>query len=179
MGSPDVVFLLDCDNTLLDNDRVLGDLREHIASEFGPGHCARYWKILDALREELGYVDYLGALQRYRLDDMSDDWATFDESESSSSLHSLSSSSLSFDMNVSEWDLSWDASSHSSLSSLSLFLDVSWRPSAFDIAEASDRDASALLGAPPQADSSAAEKHTTPIAIHRNCIGKTPVGRIR
>ena len=66
MGSPDVVFLLDCDNTLLDNDRVLGDLREHIASEFGPGHCARYWKILDALREELGYVDYLGALQRYR-----------------------------------------------------------------------------------------------------------------
>ncbi len=72
MGSPDVVFLLDCDNTLLDNDRVLGDLRKHIASEFGPRHCARYWKILDALREELGYVDYLGALQRYRLDDMSD-----------------------------------------------------------------------------------------------------------
>src|SRR5438067_13855709 len=91
-------------------------------------------------------------------DEMSDDLATFDESEWSSSLHSLSSSSL---------------------SSLSLFLDVSWRPSAFDIAEASDRDASALLGAPPQADSSAAEKHTTPIAIHRNCIGKTPVGRIR
>src|SRR5438067_5889979 len=74
------------------------------------------------------------------LDDMSDDWATFDESESSSSLHSLSSSSLSFDINVSEWDLSRDASSHSSLSSLSLFLDLSWRPSAFDIAEASDRD---------------------------------------
>jgi FMN phosphatase YigB (HAD superfamily) len=72
VASDDVVFLLDCDNTLLDNDRVLADLREHIAAEFGPTHCARYWSLFEELRAELGYADYLGALQRYRLDDMSD-----------------------------------------------------------------------------------------------------------
>jgi FMN phosphatase YigB (HAD superfamily) len=63
----DVVFLLDCDNTLLDNDRVLSDLRAHLASEFGPESRDRYWEIFEALRAELGYADYLGALQRYRL----------------------------------------------------------------------------------------------------------------
>ena len=70
--SDEVVFLLDCDNTLLDNDGVLRDLREHLGREFGPEHCERYWKIFEELRAELGYADYLGALQRYRLDDMSD-----------------------------------------------------------------------------------------------------------
>lgn len=62
-----VVFLLDCDNTLLDNDRVQDDLRSHLASEFGPESRDRYWDIFEALRVELGYADYLGALQRYRL----------------------------------------------------------------------------------------------------------------
>jgi FMN phosphatase YigB (HAD superfamily) len=68
----DVVFLVDCDNTLLDNDRVEKDLREHLAHEFGPENCDRYWKIFETLRSELGYADYLGALQRYRIDAMSD-----------------------------------------------------------------------------------------------------------
>ena len=71
-ASAEVVFLLDCDNTLLDNDRVLDDLRAHIASEFGPENRDRYWQIFEALRNELGYADYLGALQRYRLGAMSD-----------------------------------------------------------------------------------------------------------
>lgn len=62
-----MVFLLDCDNTLLDNDRVQEDLRAHLASEFGPESRDRYWTIFEALRAELGYADYLGALQRYRL----------------------------------------------------------------------------------------------------------------
>ena len=61
-----VVFLLDCDNTLLDNDRVRDDLRAHLASEFGAESRDRYWKIFEALRDELGYADYLGALQRLR-----------------------------------------------------------------------------------------------------------------
>ncbi|HEY2336385.1 MAG TPA: HAD family hydrolase [Burkholderiales bacterium] len=61
------MFLLDCDNTLLDNDRVQADLRAHLEREFGAANRDRYWKILEALREELGYTDYLGALQRYRL----------------------------------------------------------------------------------------------------------------
>ncbi len=73
MRSPDeVVFLFDVDNTLLDNDRVEKDLRRHIEREFGAGSRDRYFAILEELRAELGYADYLGALQRYRLEDMCD-----------------------------------------------------------------------------------------------------------
>jgi FMN phosphatase YigB (HAD superfamily) len=61
-----VVFLFDCDNTLLDNDRVQEDLRAHIEQEFGAAERDRYWRIFEQLREELGYVDYLGAMQRFR-----------------------------------------------------------------------------------------------------------------
>jgi FMN phosphatase YigB (HAD superfamily) len=68
----DIVFLVDCDNTLLDNDRVQSDLREHLAREFGVDSRDRYWAIFEELRSELGYADYLGALQRYRLGDMND-----------------------------------------------------------------------------------------------------------
>ena len=64
----DVFFLLDVDNTLLDGDRIVADLREHLKHEFGEACAQRYWAIFDTLRKELGYVDYLGALQRYRLD---------------------------------------------------------------------------------------------------------------
>ena len=64
----DVVFLLDVDNTLLDNDRVIADLRGHLEREFGAASAERYWAIFESLRSELGYADYLGALQRYRLD---------------------------------------------------------------------------------------------------------------
>ena len=69
MTSPqDVVFLLDVDNTLLDNDRIIADLRGHLQREFGTASAQRYWAIFESLRSELGYADYLGALQRYRLD---------------------------------------------------------------------------------------------------------------
>ncbi|MEO8196567.1 MAG: HAD family hydrolase [Thermoanaerobaculia bacterium] len=68
----DVVVFLDCDNTLLDNDLVQEDLREHLAREFGSECRDRYWAILEALRTELGYVDYLGALQRYRIERIDD-----------------------------------------------------------------------------------------------------------
>jgi FMN phosphatase YigB (HAD superfamily) len=67
-----VVFLLDCDNTLLDNDRVQDDLRQHLTREYGAATRSRYWEIFEELRRELGYADYLGALQRYRLEDMHD-----------------------------------------------------------------------------------------------------------
>jgi FMN phosphatase YigB (HAD superfamily) len=73
MSAPaDVVFLLDVDNTLLDNDHVLRDFLKHIEREFGAERRDRYQAILEELRVELGYVDYLGALQRYRLDDTCD-----------------------------------------------------------------------------------------------------------
>ncbi|HEY2558455.1 MAG TPA: HAD family hydrolase [Caldimonas sp.] len=61
-----VVFLLDVDNTLLDNDAIIADLRRHLEEEFGGASAAEYWSIFERLRDELGYVDYLGALQRYR-----------------------------------------------------------------------------------------------------------------
>jgi FMN phosphatase YigB (HAD superfamily) len=63
----DVVFLLDVDNTLLDNDRVADDLRAHLTGNFGKAG-ERYWGHFEELRKELGYADYLGALQRYRAD---------------------------------------------------------------------------------------------------------------
>jgi FMN phosphatase YigB (HAD superfamily) len=63
-----VVFLLDVDNTLLDNDRVTEDLRRHLSHEVGAKHQERYWAIFEELRQELGYADYLGALQRYRIE---------------------------------------------------------------------------------------------------------------
>lgn len=67
-----IVFLFDCDNTLLDNDRVQDDLRIHVERAFGAASGRRYWEIFESLRAELGYADYLGALQRYRLDETSD-----------------------------------------------------------------------------------------------------------
>src|ERR1043165_835374 len=73
MKPPDeVVFLLDVDNTLLDNDRVETDLRRHLEREFGAASRDRYFAIFEELRVELGYADYLGALQRYRLESTCD-----------------------------------------------------------------------------------------------------------
>ena len=61
------VFLFDVDNTLLDNDRVIEDLKDHLVHEFGRESSDLYWTIFESLRAELGYADYLGALQRYRI----------------------------------------------------------------------------------------------------------------
>jgi FMN phosphatase YigB (HAD superfamily) len=66
----DIVFLFDVDNTLLDNDRVQDELSEHLAQNYGVAARDRYWEILRALVDELGYTDYLGALERYRLEAM-------------------------------------------------------------------------------------------------------------
>ena len=66
----DIVFLFDVDNTLLDNDRVQEDLSVHLAQNYGASARDRYWDILRGLADELGYNDYLGALERYRLEDM-------------------------------------------------------------------------------------------------------------
>jgi FMN phosphatase YigB (HAD superfamily) len=72
MKRDEIAFLLDCDNTLLDNDRVAADLSAHLEIEFGSANRDRYWKIFESLRAELGYTDYLGALQRYRAGAMND-----------------------------------------------------------------------------------------------------------
>ncbi len=63
-----VVFLLDVDNTLLNNDRVSDDLRRHLTREVGAQRQERYWAIFEEMRVQLGYADYLGALQRYRIE---------------------------------------------------------------------------------------------------------------
>lgn len=66
MTNSDTVFLFDVDNTLLDNDRVTADLRRFLDREVGTTRSGNYWEIFEELRTELGYADYLGALQRYR-----------------------------------------------------------------------------------------------------------------
>jgi len=62
-----VVFLFDVDNTLVDNDRIAADLKRYLTKEVGEGRQQQYWEIFEELRAELGYADYLGALQRYRV----------------------------------------------------------------------------------------------------------------
>lgn len=68
MASSGTVFLFDVDNTLLDNDRVTEDLQRYLEREVGHERQERYWAIFEQLRIELGYADYLGALQRYRIE---------------------------------------------------------------------------------------------------------------
>ena len=63
-----VVFLFDVDNTLLDNDRITSDLKRHLEKEVGHDRQQRYWEFFEQMRNELGYADYLGALQRYRIE---------------------------------------------------------------------------------------------------------------
>ena len=71
-GSDRIAFLFDVDNTLLDNDAIQADLATHLRRESGQRSVARYWAIFEQLRSELGYADYLGALQRYRLENLDD-----------------------------------------------------------------------------------------------------------
>jgi FMN phosphatase YigB (HAD superfamily) len=63
---PRTVFFFDVDNTLLDNDRIADDLKRHLIDKVGADSAGRYWEIFEQRRTELGYADYLGALQRYR-----------------------------------------------------------------------------------------------------------------
>ena len=63
-----IVFLFDVDNTLLDNDHVVADLMRYLEGEIGHERQQRYWMYFEQIRTELGYADYLGALQRYRLE---------------------------------------------------------------------------------------------------------------
>jgi FMN phosphatase YigB (HAD superfamily) len=67
-----LVFLIDVDNTLVDNDRIERDLSDHLTEVFGREACDRYWSILEQFRAELGYADFLGALQRYRAEHLHD-----------------------------------------------------------------------------------------------------------
>ena len=71
-GVTKIVFLFDVDNTLLDNDAVQEDLSAHLEREVGLESRDRYWEIFEELRAQLGYADYLGALQRYRLENQDD-----------------------------------------------------------------------------------------------------------
>jgi hypothetical protein len=67
-ANSNVVFLFDVDNTLLDNDRITADLKRHLEKEVGHDRQQRYWEFFEQMRAELGYADYLGALQRYRIE---------------------------------------------------------------------------------------------------------------
>ena len=67
MPAEHVVFLFDVDNTLIDNDRIVADMMSHLERDIGHQQAQRYWEYFEQLRTELGYADYLGALQRYRV----------------------------------------------------------------------------------------------------------------
>lgn len=67
MAHPNIVFLFDVDNTLLDTDRVRSDLRDFLVRQIGAEEEEHYFDIFERLRGELGYADYLGALQEYRV----------------------------------------------------------------------------------------------------------------
>ncbi len=68
MASGDTVFLFDVDNTLVDNDRIQADMASHLEREIGAERNRHYWTLFEELRTQLGYADYLGALQRYRME---------------------------------------------------------------------------------------------------------------
>ncbi|HEY4212225.1 MAG TPA: HAD family hydrolase [Steroidobacteraceae bacterium] len=70
--TPKITTFFDVDNTLLDNDGVQADLSDHLERQFGSASRDRYWMLFEDLRRELGYADYLGALQRYRLENLDD-----------------------------------------------------------------------------------------------------------
>lgn len=63
-----IVFLIDVDNTLVDNDGIQQDLKDHLESTYGLAARERYWRILEDLMVELGYRDYIGALQKFRVE---------------------------------------------------------------------------------------------------------------
>jgi hypothetical protein len=67
MSAEHVVFLFDVDNTLVDNDHIVADMKSNLALDIGEDQQAQYWEYFEQLRTELGYADYLGALQRYRI----------------------------------------------------------------------------------------------------------------
>lgn len=67
MSAERVVFLFDVDNTLVDNDHIVADMKSNLALDIGEDQQAQYWEYFEQLRTELGYADYLGALQRYRI----------------------------------------------------------------------------------------------------------------
>ncbi|MGB0060820.1 HAD family hydrolase [Candidatus Binatus sp.] len=67
MAAEHVVFLFDVDNTLIDNDHIVADMKRNLERDIGNEQQQRYWDYFEELRTELGYADYLGALQRYRV----------------------------------------------------------------------------------------------------------------
>ena len=72
MSPSEIVYLFDVDNTLLDNDAIQADLSRHLEEKFGRAQRDEYWGLFEQLRSELGYADYLGALQRYRIANLDD-----------------------------------------------------------------------------------------------------------
>jgi FMN phosphatase YigB (HAD superfamily) len=71
-GLDEIVFLFDVDNTLLDNDRIEADISLHVEQQFGTAGRARFWAIFEELRSEFGFANYLGTVQRYRLEELQD-----------------------------------------------------------------------------------------------------------
>jgi FMN phosphatase YigB (HAD superfamily) len=61
-----LVFLLDVDNTLVDNDRVKKDIERAIASLVAVDRAARFWALYEEVRDEKGVVNFPETLRRFR-----------------------------------------------------------------------------------------------------------------
>ncbi len=71
-GADEIVFLFDVDNTLLDNDCIEADIGAQVEGQFGRAGCDRFWAIFEELRGEFGFANYLGTVQRFRLEALTD-----------------------------------------------------------------------------------------------------------
>lgn len=63
---PSIVFLVDVDNTLLDNDRVKANLDDHLRAVVGSRLAQCFWDIYEQVRKEKGVVDIPAALISFR-----------------------------------------------------------------------------------------------------------------
>ncbi len=66
MPIPSLAFLIDVDNTLLDNDRAKADEAEHLRGLLGEAAASRFWEFYEDVRREEGVVDYPQTLARFK-----------------------------------------------------------------------------------------------------------------
>ncbi len=67
-GERPAVFLLDCDNTLLDNDALKADLDVRLRAFLGESLVERFWVVYEGVRGLRGTVDFPLTFERFRED---------------------------------------------------------------------------------------------------------------
>ena len=73
-----LVFLIDLDNTILDNDGVKQDIEAKMLEILGERLAERFWHYYEAVRKDLDYIDFFETMMRLR-DENPTDAAVVDE----------------------------------------------------------------------------------------------------